>query len=379
MPERTTALARYTRRPAETDETLYADGVVTSEIAKSRSHHVGRVPAFVGLAKANGGWYAENLDTGMTIERALQAAKLDYRVVVGQTIGRATFDEPMLTTEGVLSKIELTSKVHQSTIGIWPDGTGQIFGQTTKRYHVVQPAECGELGEEMLGYGHKLVAAGSYGVPLGSSMYLAFHIGDMTIGGEDRYDMYAHLLNSFNGHAGLHLAFAPIRFACTNQTAMNLGRHSQRMTIRHTGDIVDKVKSLKESLAETHQWAEKFEVAAEKLLATPMNTAEFVAFAEKLMQTPKTVKTEDGDARWQARRNQLIKVGLEAEHNRMGRGTRYGAYNAVTSVLDHDMWLNPTHDHGGARRATARWERALDGGDETRLKIEAGRLLLSGL
>ena len=374
-------MAGYVHQSPQGEETLYADGMTVSEVAKTRGHFLGRVPAFVGLAKANGGGvYAENLEEGMSVERALAAAGLDYKVVIGTTTGTAQLSEPLITPDGVTTSLTLEDTLHQSVIGIWPKtGIGKIFGQTSKRYQVVQPIECAELGETVLGLGHKLVAVGSYGVPLGSSMYLAFRIGDMTIGGEDRYDMYAHLLNSFHGHAGLHLAFAPIRFACTNETAMNFGKTSQRLTIKHMGDMPSKIEALKVSLNKTHTWADRFKVAAEKMLATPMSEREMHQFADKIMATPKDVTSKAGQEIWDARRFQLIQVALEAQHNEFGRNTRYGAYNALTSVLDHDMWLNPVHTSNGSRRPTARWERALDGGQETRLKVQAAKLLLSGV
>lgn len=372
-------MAGYTSRSPQGEETLYADGVVVSQVSKSRHDHIGRVPPFVGLARRNGGVYAENMQ-GMDLDRALQAAGLDFRVVVGTTYGKASLPEPMLTTEGVLSELVLEDKRHKSTIGIWPDGRGVVFGQPRKRYQIVQPGECAELGQAVLGMGHQLVAAGSYGVPLGSSMYLAFHVGTVTVGGVDKHDMYAHLINSFDGHGGLKLAFAPIRFACTNQTTMTFGRHSQVRVIRHMGDMASKMEGLRESLRQTFTWTERFQTAADKLLTAPMGGRELVEFADTVLATPPRVTSAKGDQVWGARRAQFLEVALYAEHNDFGRHTRYGAYNALTSVLDHDMWDAPVHHSGGPRRATARWERMLDGvGDETRLKERAARLLLAGL
>lgn len=376
-------MAQYVARNPQGPETIADNGITTSEIISTKGRHfIGRVPAFAGLARWNGGCYAENLTDGMTIENAMKSAKLDFTVAQGTTMGSVMLDAPVMTADGPsMGPFVATDDNHRSIMGIWPDGNVKIFGQGRARYQIIQPEVCALLGNAVLGLGHRLVAAGSYGTPVGSKMYLAFDAGTVTIGGHDKHDMFFHLLNSFDAHSGLRGTFAPIRFDCTNQTNITFGKLAQTATIRHSGNIDAKVDDLRQALRAMFSWTERFKDASELLLATPMVGNDLTAFAEKLFPTPTRIKSENGAKAWETRRAQFISLATDPvhEHNAFGRGTRYGAYNALTFLTDHYQWENPAHHNGALRRPTAMWERQLDGGQETRLKERGGQMLLAGL
>lgn len=365
------------RNPKAGESVLWSDGVQTAQITSTTGRRFtggDRIPAFAGLARWNGGLYAENLE-GMSIDRALEAAGLNFTVGFGTTTGTIDLgDNPIITPDGVIKIVQVEDTVRKSCIAIWPDGRGSVFGQIKSRYQPVQPREIGELGEGVVGLGHKLVAAGAYGAPLGSKMYLAFDVGSITIGGVDKHDMTLALLNSFDGHGGLHAMFAPLRLACTNQTEMTFGRLAQRHTIRHSGNVADKLKDLEQVIRASFTWTTRFQETAEKMLKVPMAGTELRQFAEVVLATPDRVKTEPGEKLWQARRDLFVEVAEHAEHNEFGRGTRFGVYNALASYLDHEQWAD-----GVIRRQTARWERMLDGGVESTVKMHGAQLLMAGL
>jgi phage/plasmid-like protein (TIGR03299 family) len=365
----------YTRKNPLSEGTLFADGTTTHDVRAigARNYATGdRMPAFVGLAKHGGGFYAENTE-GMTIERAMEAAHIDFNVVFGtsQTVVELA---PVITADGVTPARTLTldDAGWRSTVGVWPDGTARTLGKVRGKYQVCQQGEAAQFGQALIDKsGANIVAAGGYGNPIGQRTYMALRLPEeIQIGGQDPHDVYLTILNSFDGSNGLTAVIAPIRLACTNQTTMTFGRLAQRFQVRHTGTMADKLIAAREALDITFKWVDAWQEAMDKLLAAPMSDKEMAAFADKLLPTPNTIKTERGENLWADRRTQIVVNAREDDTNEFGRGTRYAAYQAVTYFVDHL----------GTGRPDARWSSLMDGHKHVEdVKERAASLLLAGL
>lgn len=322
-----------------------------------------RLPAALALAKWTGGLYAENLD-GMSIERALAAAGLDFTVIKAGPLSAPVGGVPVTGLDKM-----------RATVATWPDGDGRhprLLGVVGKSYPVAQPAQAGEFGQILLDEsGATVVAVCAYGDPRGSRMLLALKLPQgLMIGGVDPYDVYLYVGNSFNRETSLWGCVAPIRLDCTNQAAATFGRLANRFTIPHRGDIDSKVSDARETLKITGTFAEEFTRMAESMLTAPMDGGEVDAFLKELFPTPTTVKTARGEDSWAIRRNTVSEIIRKGEHNTVGRGTRYAAYQGVVEYVDHGM---------KASSPASRAARLVDGGAPERLKVRAADLLLAGL
>jgi phage/plasmid-like protein (TIGR03299 family) len=361
-------MSGYTRRTPVTQTGTAADGTVTAEVKNiGRSQHMtqnGRLPAFAGLAKATGGFYAEN-QGGMTLDRAMEAARMNFTVKFQDKVQVTTLNSDGATT---------VSYPQRGTYGEWPGGDVAGFGFVGGTYQIVQPAEAGELGQAIMDEGGaNVVAAGIYGNPAGCRSYLAFQLPEgLTIGGQDRHDLYLTILNSYDGTSGLTGLFAPIRFACTNMTTATFGRKvANRFSFRHSGNTTQKVKEAREALGVATEWVDYFKLSAETLLATPMSDSEITQFVEALLPTPAKVTTDKGERDWAERRVALKKVITLADTNEFGRGTAYAAFNGAIEYAD---FLTPTQA-GGNAGDIARYTRILQGGPTEKFKLRAGELL----
>ncbi len=321
-----------------------------------------RLPAAVALARATGGLYAENL-TGMTIDQALAAAGLDFTVIKAGPLSVPVDDVPVTG----LTKM-------RATVATWPGGDTEprLLGVVGKDYPVAQPAQAGEFGQVLLDEsGATVVAVCAYGDPTGSRMLLALKLPTgLKIGGEDPYDVYLYLGNSFNRETSLWGCVAPIRIDCTNQTAATFGRRANRFAIPHRGDMDAKVGDARETLKITGTFTAEFAAAAERMLTAPMVGTEVDEFLTELFPTPQTVKSARGVESWGLRRYQVGQIIRQGEHNTVGRGTRYAAYQGVAEWTDHIM---------NASSPLSRATRLVDGGQTEQIKIRAAHLLLSGL
>lgn len=363
----------YTHRNPLTEDTTSADGTRTAYVEKlGRSNYIAeddRLPAFVGLAKATGGWYAEN-EGGMSLEEAMRAGRMNYRV---------EFQDKIEVTELTPNGPTTTHYPHRGTRAIWDnDPMNPVgLGMVKSRYQLVQPQEAGALGQAVMATGGaNVIAAGIFGDPLGARSYLAFKLPQgLTIGGEDRHDLYLTILNSYDGSSGLTGLFAPIRLACTNMTTVTFGRKvSNRFSFRHSGDIEDKLEDARAALGIAADWSELWKRESERLLATPLAGTELDLFLEKVLPTPtgaSAPKTDKGAQNWADKRFQMKQIITYAETCEFGRGTAYAALQGVHEWAD---WKSETKDSGLAGHI-ARFTRNVVGTDMEKTKLRAAELL----
>lgn len=369
---------KYARRSPLGETVTDANGTDHTEVKPlGRKQYVAkddRMPAFIGLAKHNGGYYVEN-QGGMTIDAALAAARIDFTARFGESKTHVELPA-VIDASGVTPArtVVLDDEGWRSTVGVWPDGSAKVFGKVRSAYQLCQQTEAAALGQAIIDEsGANIIAAGGYGQIYGQRTYMAFKLPEeVLIGGVDRHDMYLTILNSFDGSGGLTGLIAPIRLACTNQTTATFGRLAQRFVFRHSGEFSNKLADAREAISLTFRWTEAWTEAMDKLLAAPMSNKDAQDFTEKLMPTPKHVRTERGETNWAERRSAILANFVEGDDNEFGRGTRYAAYQAVTRHADH-------FDAIGDKRSVNRWSNLLDGHKVEEIKERAANLLLAGL
>lgn len=346
-----------------------ADGTRTAEIAQLGDldfcDFKNRMPAFVGLAKATGGFYAEN-EAGMTLDRAMEAARMDFTVQFQEDVEVTTLDN-----EGALT----VRYPHRGTYGRWPNGDTVGMGMVKSRYQLIQPAEAGMLGQHVMDEGGaNVVAAGLYGDPRGSKSYLAFKLPEgFLVGGQDRHDLYLTILNSYDGSSNISGLLAPIRLDCTNMTTITFGKTANRFAFRHSGNIEDKLEKAREALGLASAWTKKWQHAAEQLLATEMNGQALNRYLRRVLPTPEHITTERAQKNWENKRYEIKTIITQSDTCEFGRGTAYAALQGVHEWAD---WQRPTQ-RGGVEGAVTRFTRILDGGETEELKLRAARLLLT--
>lgn len=366
-------MTEYTRNNPVTETGASADGTVTAEVAalgrktEFLSRNDRRLPAFAGLAKTTGGFYAEN-QGGMTLPEAMRFAQMNYEV---------EFQSPIEVTEITAEGVTKTTYPGRGTRAVWEGNPQPVgLGIVGDRYQLVQPREAGELGEQLMqASGATVVAAGIYGRPRGSQTYLAFKLPEtLTIGGKngDEHDLYLTILNSFNGTSGLIGLFAPIRLACTNMTTATFGKGVQnRFTIRHSGDIEKKKLAAMEALGVAQEWTAIWKEQAEVLLKKSMTDKALDRFLVELLG----INEQDTTSRAaQAKLNQRLtmkQIITQSDTCEFGRGTAYAALQGAQEWAD---WFSGTKASGELGDIT-RYTRTLNGGATEKLKLRAASLL----
>lgn len=203
----------------------------------------------------------------------------------------------------------------------------------------------------------------------GKRVFLTMKLPDtVQVGGQDALELYLVALNSHDGNSAFRFAVTPLRVVCTNMQSAALAAAKSTFSIRHTANAGRELQEARQALGLTYQYVEAFQASAESLLAKRMTNKAFDAYAATLFN----VRDEGKDSkRALQNRDGLVSLWRESDTLDGIRGTKWGAYQAVTEYVDH---IAPAGLSAGQDQVQARAARSFDGKGE-RVKRTAFALL----
>ena len=183
-------------------------------------------PAWHGL-----GTVVENAPT---TKDAMRMAKMDFEVILS---------EPIVAQYGTYSE-SLPSKFNATV----RQDTSEVLGVVNKNYKIVQNSELFEIADSLPNA--KVETAGTLFNGAQSYVLMKDDEFEVTSGnGGDEMHEYLCLMNSHNGTLSLSALPTSIRVVCNNTLSWAISEGSQRMIkLKHTGDMKDKIFSLKGAL-----------------------------------------------------------------------------------------------------------------------------------
>jgi len=158
----------------------------------------------------------------------------------------------------------------------------------------------------------------------------------MLIGGQDPVDLYLMAMNSHDGTSNFQFAVTPIRVVCANTLRVALKNARSTFSIRHTGSAKFVLQEARDTLDLTFAYAGEFQEMADRMIEESYTTAKFdemitLAFD---MQDPKTKRKQ---TLVENQRESLMDLWNNSPTMKDIKGTRWGAYQAVTEYVDHFM------------------------------------------
>ncbi len=171
---------------------------------------------------------------------------------------------------------------------------------------------------------------------------------------------------SHDGTGNITAAVRGTRLVCTNGMVASIKGLPDAFNIKHTNSAEERLQAARGAIQGAVQYAKGFSAIAQHMLDTRMDDKEFIAYVDSIYPKPvaRTVEEEGTPGFktrldiWNNRRDELVRLFKFAETNHLGRGTRWGAYNAVTEFVDWGSTVR-VHRAGGDPLSTRR-ERLLD-------------------
>ena len=252
-----------------------------------------------------------------TAREAIEAAQLDYNVEL----------QPVyLRNNKVINKVMSTVRAD----------TEQSLGIVSDRYSIVQNVDAFGFFDTVVGDGQAIYeVAGALGK--GERIWILAKLPkDIIVTREDIVEKYLVLTNSHDGTSALRLYFTPLRVCCQNTLIASLKDASDGISIRHMGNIRNKVDEARRLLGISINYYDQFERITKQLVDVKMNVEKAEGYFNKLLFQDK--KDDDISANMLNKRDRLVYLFENGKGNNLPgvKHTAWSAYNAVTEFVDYE-------------------------------------------
>lgn len=284
------------------------------------------------------------LDGPLTASEAITAAGLDYEVISCPMFAHAPGGD---------------IQVPSHYLNIRADDRTPL-GVVSQHYKVVQNREAFDFLDSVAQDGDvRYHTAGALGK--GERIWMLAKLPGLiqVRKSEDVIEKYLLLYNSHDASSALRCLWTPTRVVCWNTASAALkAGEGTGITIRHTGEIGDKVAAAQRALGLAQSFFQAFGEGADFLAGYTPSKDQLDGYFKTLFPDPKA-----GDnARAKAVRMTLFGLyeqGMGQDIPEI-RGTAWAAYNSVTEYIDHH-----TGNNAQKRMESSWW------GDGSKLKVRA--------
>lgn len=304
---------------------------------------------------------------GMDIDQMLKLSQLDFTPVLVPAFGIAPNGK----------RIEAGGR--QLVMADRPWGW-EVLGDVGRRWSPVSPRVGAEFAQQVIGASDGYAgwqAAGmlrpmnKYDDTIGSQAFYSLKLdGTVTVGGIDPMEMYLLITHGFDGSLAFTLKLTPIRVVCKNTQRAALAGDGQVWKMNHGLRIEGRMQEAREAIELAVKAKDAFMAGAEILIDQDYTDAEFRKLIAQVFPTPAK------DASTTIRKNDAEKRGLlfwcfdQSPTVQTIKGTKWGAYQAVTEYLDWGQRINGTDVE--AKRLTRTTM-----GEYDSLKLKAWDLLMA--
>lgn len=221
--------------------------------------------------------------------------------------------------------------------------TGDVFGVVGQEHKILTNAEFFDFADVLIGQADTTWAkAEPMGGALGNGKqpFLALKLGEgVQVGGVDAVNNHVLLSNGHVGNTAFTVSVLPVRMKCSNVVRAKVAsaRKGEGLffhSVQHSGDLTGKVAQAQAALDMTSEYMRQFADIADRLADIDMTFPEFGEFVNELVPVAadagKRAKQTAETTRAALRGN----WGTETLTDDL-RGTRWGAVNIVTEMIDH--------------------------------------------
>jgi len=272
---------------------------------KTSMMYVGEVP-----------WHklGTKLENPATATEAIQAAGLDFRVV----------KKTLRTTTPELSVVGHYATVRTDNL--------QVLGVVGSRYEPIQNRDAFTTFDALVGEGEAIYhTAGVLGK--GERIWILAKLPDyIRVNGNDLVEKFLLLTNSHDGSGPVRVKLTPIRVVCANTLTVALDGREQEVRIRHTAQAEVRLKQAHEILGLTNNLYGELDQIFNGMSKKMMTQTMLSDFLKKIFPDPPDKERSTRMTMVREKVVELTENGIGAE---MAKGTLWGAYNAVTELIDH--------------------------------------------
>jgi phage/plasmid-like protein (TIGR03299 family) len=221
-------------------------------------------------------------------------------------------------------------------VGIHRSDTKQFFGTVSKQFTPVQNSEAFEFFDHVVGT--KAAIYHTVGaLDDGRRIWLLAKLsGDFSPVKNDPVEKFLLLANCHNGTMALRMLFTPVRVVCHNTLSLALSNVDEGISIRHKGDLSEKIKEAQRVLGIAVKHYEQIADFCKLLATKKIGKDDEGIIAARVLPDVAVEEKEGQPDRIVEGRKEIIRLMHEGRGNSVVEGTAWASYNGVTEYADHD-------------------------------------------
>jgi len=157
----------------------------------------------------------------------------------------------------------------------------------------------------------------------------------MVIGKDDLIENYVLIYNSQDGSSGVSALITPIRPVCNNTVTAALMSAKNKITIRHTPNVVTNLQEAHKVLGLANRYRVELESALNQFAKTNVNEKLVAEFLSKTYDTKVDGELVEQSKRTKEKVIEIFESNVGGQDALECRVTLYGLYNAVTFYYDN--------------------------------------------
>lgn len=244
-----------------------------------------------------------------TVEEALKLSHLDYTVE----------KVPCFLADGTPIPGAFCTKKENSL---------ETFGVVGKEFSIIQNIEGFDFINALVGEGLTFLKAGE-------NRKMVWIIGQLptieVLG--DKVTPHVIFQNSHGGNTTLKATIAPLRIICQNQFNLTFRKADNKISLRHTSSIKERLHTAETVLAQNSIYLDEFKKRAEEMASAKVSKAKVDSFLDTIFEVkadfnPTQIKNME------EKRTRFL-AAYQAEDNQNFIGTQWGLVNAYTDYVTH--------------------------------------------
>lgn len=250
-----------------------------------------------------------DIQKATTVEEALKLSHLDYTVE----------KVPCFLADGTPIPGAFCTKKENSL---------ETFGVVGKEFSIIQNIEGFDFINALVGEGLTFLKAGE-------NRKMVWIIGQLptieVLG--DKVTPHVIFQNSHGGNTTLKATIAPLRIICQNQFNLTFRKADNKISLRHTSSIKERLHTAETVLAQNSIYLDEFKKKAEEMASARVSKAKVDSFLDTIFEVkadfnPTQIKNME------EKRTRFL-AAYQAEDNQNFIGTKWGLVNAYTDYVTH--------------------------------------------
>jgi len=153
-------------------------------------------------------------------------------------------------------------------------------------------------------------------------------------GANDQTKLYLIVWTSHDGSVAVQAAITPVRVVCQNTLNLAMRNAKQSFKIRHTQSVEGRIQVARETLGLALGYFDEFEKEAQELFKQEITDVEFSKLIRSIYPKP-DVDNKSTLKRWENKVVLIDDLYHNSPTNANIKGTKWGAFNALTERLDY--------------------------------------------